>query len=220
MDLRAIERRLAAAAQGLRLVLAPGDDSSAYVRWLESRGQGRQANLVLAAAPIELGVVLRESLFAQVEAAVLTSATLSTRKRFDFLRGRLGLEPDVVAHDDPPLEVTERIILSPFDFATQTLLGVPTDLPAAEGPEVEFHEATAGVVRGFAEVSGGGIFVLFTSHSALRRVAEVLRHGGAEAHWPLFVQGEGDRSRLLGRFSSPCSRSRTPGIPSRLTSRS
>ncbi|MSR19426.1 MAG: helicase [Gemmatimonadetes bacterium] len=200
LDLRAIERRLAAAAQGLRLVLAPGDDSSAYVRWLESRGQGRQANLVLAAAPIELGVVLRESLFAQVEAAVLTSATLSTRKGFDFLRGRLGLDPEVVAHSDPPFEVTERIILSPFDFASQTMLGVPTDLPAAEGAETDFHEATAGVVRGFAEVTGGGIFALFTSHSALRRVADLLRRAGAEANWPLFVQGEGDRSRLLARF--------------------
>jgi ATP-dependent DNA helicase DinG len=200
LDLRSIERRLAAAAVGLRLVLAPGEEGAAYVRWLESRGQGRQANLVLAAAPIELGTMLRESLFEQVEAAVLTSATLATQKRFDFLRGRLGLTRELVEQGDEPLEVTERMVLSPFAFASQTLLGVPTDLPAAEGRDAEFHAATAEVVRGLADVSGGGIFVLFTSHAALRRTAELLRQRGAERSWPLYVQGEGDRSRLLRGF--------------------
>ncbi|MEQ1856489.1 MAG: helicase C-terminal domain-containing protein [Longimicrobiales bacterium] len=201
LDLRAIERRLAASAHALRLVLAPGDEAAAYVRWLDARGQGRQTNLALAAAPIELGTVLRESLFTQVEAAVLTSATLATRQRFDFLRGRLGLEPDRPEQVDEPLEVTERIVLSPFDFTTQALLGVPTDLPPPEGSELEFAEGTARVVRDFAEVSGGGIFVLFTSHGALRRVAELLRRAGpAAVPWPLYVQGEGDRSRLLESF--------------------
>jgi len=200
LDLRAIERRLAAAAQALRLVLAPGEDASAYVRWMEARGQGRQANLALAAAPIELGTVLRESLFNQVDAAVLTSATLATRKGFDFLRGRLGLESGRPEEVDDPLEITERIVLSPFDFTTQALLGVPTDLPAAEGREVEFHDATAAVVRDFADISGGGIFVLFTSYTALRRVAELLRREGPSLPWPLYVQGEGDRSRLLEGF--------------------
>jgi len=200
LDLRAIERRLAASAQGLRLVLAPGEDSAAYVRWMEAKGQGRQANLSLAAAPIELGAVLRESLFGQVEAAVLTSATLATRKRFDFLRGRLGLEADRSEQVDEPLEVTERIVLYPFDFTTQSLLGVPTDLPPAEGREVEFHDATAAVVRDFAEITGGGIFALFTSHTALRRVAELLRREGPGLPWPLYVQGDGDRSRLLEGF--------------------
>jgi ATP-dependent DNA helicase DinG len=200
LDLRSIERRLASAVHALRLVLAPGEDAAAWVRWLDVRGRGRQANLVLAAAPIELAGVLRDSLFTRVESAVLTSATLSTRRRFDFLRGRLGLDAERLGEAEDPVEVTERILLSPFDFAAQTLLGVPTDLPPAEGAEPSFHEATAKVVRELAEVSGGGIFVLFTSHGALRRVAEILRADGAERRWPLYVHGEGDRSRLLEGF--------------------
>jgi ATP-dependent DNA helicase DinG len=200
LDLRSIERRLASAVHALRLVLAPGEDAAAWVRWLDHRGRGRQANLVLAAAPIELGGVLRESLFTRVESAVLTSATLSTRKRFDFLRGRLGLHAEAMRDAEQEVEITERILLSPFDFATQTLLGVPTDLPAAEAGEPAFHDATADVVQGLAEVSGGGIFVLFTSHSALRRVAELMRAAGADRRWPLYVHGEDDRSRLLERF--------------------
>ena len=147
LDLRSIERRLAAAVHGVRLVLAPGEEADAYVRWLERRGRDRRANLVLAAAPIELGAVLRESLFTRVEAAVLTSATLATNRRFDFLRSRLGLEAAEIAILEEEVEVEERIVMSPFDFTTQTMLGVPTDLPPLEHGEA-FDGATAGIVAG------------------------------------------------------------------------
>jgi len=200
LDLRSVERRIAAASHGLRLVLAPGDEASAYVRWLDSRGRGRQANLVLGAAPISLGDMLRESLFARAESVVLTSATLSTQKRFDFLRSRLGLAQTALDGGDEQLEVTERIIMSPFDFESNTMLCVPTDLPAPERGDPGFQEATARVVIDLAEMSGGGIFVLFTSHRALRTVAGLLREAGVEGRWPLYVQGEGDRFRILEGF--------------------
>lgn len=200
LDLRSIERRLAAAAHGLRLVLAPGEDSSSFVRWLETRGRGKRANLVLAAAPIELGALLRESLFTKTDSAVLTSATLTTKRSFDFLRGRLGLGQAELDSADEDLEVKERIVVSPFDFSTQTMIGVPTDLPGSEGSDDAFHRATADVVSDFAAISDGGLFVLFTAHSALRTVAEALRGKGTDTRWPLFVQGEDDRHRLLARF--------------------
>ncbi|OGU34251.1 MAG: hypothetical protein A3K13_09510, partial [Gemmatimonadetes bacterium RIFCSPLOWO2_12_FULL_68_9] len=88
LDLKSVERRLGAISAGVRLVLAPGEEASAYVRWLEVRGKGRRMNLALAAAPIELGQLLRESLFSKAETTVLTSATLATRNSFDFLRER------------------------------------------------------------------------------------------------------------------------------------
>ena len=201
LDLRSIERRLAAAGQGLRLVLAPGDDEvGSFVRWMEARGRGKRSNLVMAAAPIELGGLLRESLFTQAETTVLTSATLTTRKSFDFLRGRLGISAPELDLDENEVEVRERIMLSPFDFASQTMLGIPTDLPGAHGGDAAFQEATSDVVSAFAEVTDGGLFVLFTSYGALRRVAQSLRERGVDTSWPLFVQGEEDRHRLLDRF--------------------
>jgi ATP-dependent DNA helicase DinG len=144
--------------------------------------------------------VLRESLFRKVETTVLTSATLATRHGFDFLRERLGLGASALTGMDDPLQVEERIVASPFDYATQTLLAVPTDLPAAEAGGDVFQEATARVVSEMARLSDGGLFVLFTSHGALRRVAELLRASGLDARWPLFVHGEGDRHRLLHGF--------------------
>jgi ATP-dependent DNA helicase DinG len=189
LDLRGVERRVAAQAAGIRLVLTPGDQVDAYVRWIESRGVGKRANLVLAAAPIELGAVLRESLFTRADATVLTSATLATRRSFAFLRERLGLAPDDLEPLEDPVPLEERIVASPFDFRSQTLLAVPTDLPPAEGGVAGFQEATAEVTLDVAGLADGGIFVLFTSHAALRRVAELLRAAGAEARWPMFVLG-------------------------------
>jgi ATP-dependent DNA helicase DinG len=200
LDLRSVERRLAGFVEALRLVLAPGEDADLWVRWLESRGGARGGNLVLGAAPIEVGPLLRESLFARARTAVLTSATLSTRGSFEFLKSRIGLAADEGDRGGEALEVSERIISSPFDFSAQTLVGVPTDLPPAEQGDPDFHDATARVVCELSEASGGGVFVLFTSHAALRHVAQVLRELGAEARWPLFVQGEGHRSRLLESF--------------------
>jgi ATP-dependent DNA helicase DinG len=206
LDVRGVERRLAAATLAVRLVLAPGDEERAsWVRWLEARGRGARANLALAAAPIDLGAVLRDSLFGRHEAVVLSSATLATRGRFDFLRGRLGIDPAGLELMERAPEVEEEVLPSPFDFASQTLLAVPTDLTEPDGgPEAfaRLQQETARVVLATAALTGGGLFVLFTSHRALRRVAELLRAGGAQARWPLFVQGEEDRHRLLARFTA------------------
>ena len=247
LDLQSLERRMEAAERGLLLVLDPRSDGPAFVRWIEGSGRrpssgrthpGRMhpgRNIRLAAAPVEPGPLLREALFARVETAILTSATLSAGAGdFRFVRGRLGLDerPAITASKrrserDPelafadsgdllqirpsefpgdglgalPLSVTESLLASPFDFATQTRLCVPTDLPGHDAGSA-FQDATARIVSDLARITGGGIFVLFTSHRALRTVAERLRAGGSEGRWPLFVHGEAPRSRLLDGFVS------------------
>ncbi|MSR23361.1 MAG: hypothetical protein EXR92_07455 [Gemmatimonadetes bacterium] len=97
-------------------------------------------------------------------------------------------------------EVTETLLPSPFEYQTQTLFCVPTDQPGPASGK-EFQEATSRVVRDFAEITGGGIFALFTSHRALRAVARHLRDEGADRRWPLMVHGEAPRSRLLDDFT-------------------
>ena len=200
LDLRAITRRLAAARHGLGLVFTPGEKASRYVRWLELRGRGRRSNLVMSAAPIDLGDLLVESLFSRVETTILTSATLATRKNFSFLRKRIGLHKEQLDRYNLDCEVNDHIILSPFNFKDQTILAVPTDLPAAEEGSGEFYKAIAEVTEQVATLSDGGLFVLFTSYAALIHVGELLRLIGADSRWPLFIQGEDDRHRLLQRF--------------------
>ena len=200
LDLRAITRRLAAARHGLGLVFTPGEKAGRYVRWLELRGRGKRSNLVMAAAPIDLGDLLVESLFSRVETTILTSATLATRKNFSFLRKRIGLHKEQLDRYNLDCDVNDHIILSPFNFQDQTILAVPTDLPAAEEGSGEFYKAIAEVTEQVATLSDGGLFVLFTSYAALIQVGELLRLIGADSRWPLFIQGEDDRHRLLQRF--------------------
>jgi ATP-dependent DNA helicase DinG len=200
LDLRGAERRLLASEASLRLVLLPGDRELDLVRWIERRGAGRHRNVVLAAAPIELGPALRETIFSKLRTVTLTSATLSTKRGFDFVRGRLGLDPNGMEQLERPIEVVERVVESPFDFARQALLVVPTDLPDPAAGADDFQRATARVVEELVRATDGGVFALFTSYRALRRVAEELRAAGLDREWPLFVHGERPRRALLADF--------------------
>jgi ATP-dependent DNA helicase DinG len=74
-------------------------------------------------------------------------------------------------------------------------------MPAPDGDEgPQLDAAIAAVTEDMARLTDGGIFVLFTSYRSLRAVAAALRGRGAEGRWPLFVQGEASRARLLDRF--------------------
>ena len=191
-ELRGVVRRLDQVAAGLTAALRPPAGGPAAVRWLERRGK-KVANVSLAAVPLDLAPVLKENLFDRVETVVLTSATLAAGGEFTFLEERLGL-------DLPPSRVKVREIhASPFDFPAQCLFGIPTDVPEPRDDEPGHDAAVARVLVELAHASDGGMFVLFTSHSALQRAAAAVREslGG---RWPLFVQGEGQRDQLLRRF--------------------
>ena len=194
-ELRGVVRRLDTAAEGLKATLQPvgyRPSTSPAVRWMERRGR-RTPNLTLAAVPLDMAPILKESLFDRVETVVLTSATLAAGGEFTFLEERLGLSL-------PPSRVTVREVLpSPFDFGAQCVFGIPTDIPEPRDDESGHGAAVARVLLELAHASDGGIFALFTSHGALRRTADVIR-GQIGARWPLLVQGEGQRDQLLRRF--------------------
>ena len=155
LDLRGSRTRLENIDRALRSCLLPGDsDGPVLVRWLEVRRSGvrRIANLVFAAAPVELGPTLAAHLFGNTETAILTSATLAANNDFGHARGRLGLgggaaSPESLADSDSTdLRVAETVVDSPFDHATQSLLAVPTDLPSARNrtAAAAHHQAAAG----------------------------------------------------------------------------
>ncbi len=71
-------------------------------------------------------------------------------------------------------------------------------------PEPASRDYTRAVVeaaRPLLEASGGRAFLLFTSHRALREAAALLRsEGDSLASFPLLVQGDEPRDKLLERF--------------------
>ena len=192
-ELRGVVRRLDSAAEALKAALQPAPTASkGSVRWLERRGR-RTPNLTLAAVPLDLAPVLKDALFDRVETAILTSATLATGGEFTFIEERLGLAL-------PPSRVTIREILpSPFDFPSQCVFGIPTDVPEPRDDEAGHDASVARILVELAHASDGGIFALFTSHGALRRTADAVR-GRLGGRWPLLVQGDGQRDQLLRRF--------------------
>jgi ATP-dependent DNA helicase DinG len=194
IEMQGVQARLAEAAGGLRIALQPGGETLRLVRWLEKRGaSAREPNVAVRAAPVELAPALRESLFERVDSVVLTSATLTTRDGFGFVRTRLGLGAG--------LRVAESTHPSPFDFETQTAVAVVTDTPTpAAEHDARLDAATAAATEDLARLTDGGLFVLFTSYRAMRGVAAELRRRGADGRWPLFIQGESPRARLLDRF--------------------
>ena len=119
---------------------------------------------------------------------VFTSATLSVGEDFAHFTSRLGLD-----------DAETLAIASPFDFETQALLYLPTGLPDPAAPA--HTGAVVDVAVPLIEASAGGAFVLFTSHRALQRAAQLMRERWTElGEFPLLVQGEAPREQLLRTF--------------------
>lgn len=191
-ELRGVIRRLESATDGLNRTLRPSPGGVPTVRWIERAGaKGQQ--VALAAVPLDLAPVLRELLFDRVTTVALTSATLAAGGEFDFLESRIGLS---IA----PSPVTVREILpSPFNYLEQCLFGIPNDVPDPREDQAGHDACVVRAITELAWASDGGMFVLFTSHAALRRAATELR-SGLPPRWPILVQGEQSRDQLLRRF--------------------
>lgn len=191
-ECRGVLRRLAVLSDGLNATLRPGTGRPPEVRWMERTGFKGQT-IQLAAVPLDMAPLLRELLFDRLETVALTSATLAAGGEFSFLASRIGL-----AGEDSPVTVQE-VFPSPFDYGAHCLLGVPDDIPDPRENEAAHDAAVAQVVSDLAWASDGGLFVLFTSHAALRRAAVTLRSTLGD-RFPLLVQGEAQRDHLVRRF--------------------
>ena len=168
------------AAQAARLAHLTDGFARDAVHWYELSPHG----FAFHATPLDLAPPLRE-LRAQSQAAwIHTSATLAVGGRFDHFARQLGL-------DDP---VTLRLD-SPFDYTRQALAYLPPRLP--DPSAADYVERVVDAAVPVLEASRGRAFLLFTSHRALRRAAELLP---SRVPFPLFVQGTAPRNRLLEAF--------------------
>jgi ATP-dependent DNA helicase DinG len=197
-EMRSVTKRLQTAGDGLRRALTPAPDDDS-VRWIEVRG--RERSVAVSCVPLDLAPILREDLFRRLDSTIVTSATLTASRgnvaadarRFEFLAARLGL-------DDPELRPTTAVFPSPFAYATQSLLAIPSDIPAPNVDADGHRSAVTRIVLDVAEAADGGLFVLFTSHREVRQLANELRARGIERRWPLLVHGDESRDALLARF--------------------
>jgi ATP-dependent DNA helicase DinG len=153
-----------------------------YVYWLERRGRG----MFLRASPIDVSTLLQEKLFDKLETVVLTSATLSTNGKFNFIKDRLGLEGGKTATMLAP---------SSFDYQKQAIIYLPKAMPEPRAPE--FSQMAAGEIIKLLNVTSGRAFVLSTSLSSMNTLYELV---SMRVNFPCFVQGQMSKAGILDRF--------------------
>ncbi|MEK6406349.1 MAG: ATP-dependent DNA helicase [Acidobacteriota bacterium] len=155
-------------------------DQPDFVYWCEKRGRG----VFINATPIDVSGILEENLFAKLQTAVLTSATMTAGAAFDFIRGRLGIR-----------QARELIVESHFDFKKQAVLYLPRGMPDPRSRD--FLDASVDEIVRILEATRGRAFVLFTSLASMRETHERVRD---LIDYPTFIQGQGSKTGLLDRF--------------------
>lgn len=169
-------------ARSLERIVGSGENDGA--RTVESSSRA----FSLALLPFDIAERFSGLVQARPAAWVFTSATLSIGGDFSHFASRLGLQ-----------DAATQQIDSPFDYETQALLYLPEGMPEPTNPA--YVPAVIEATLPLLEASGGGAFLLFTSHRALAQGAQQLRarwDGAADV--PLLVQGEAPRERLLREF--------------------
>jgi len=218
-ELTRVHRLMGGQAKQCSEFSQPSDGPEPLVRWFEAaRNRKGPPTAALIAAPLEVGPVLRRTVFDPLHATVITSATLAVRQTFDHFRGRVGLvlpkapanpnREDIelddilgdLAEPDAPLAgdtVHTAVFPSPFDYPRQSLLGLPRDLPPPDAPE--WASVIARATTAAIHVARGGTFVLCTSFAMVDRLHAHAREKLGD-RLVLLKQGEMGRTRLLHRF--------------------
>ena len=167
-------------------------DLDGYVYWLEINEKKKFSRVVLQGVPINAAEELQEQVFSKIGRVVLTSATLTTHKSFDFIRGRIGFDAQ-----------EQSILGSPFDYANQALLYVSADLPEPSETMEKYASAMAKRCGELVEISEGRTFILFTSYALMDQVYDRLQH--LSSKFSFLKQGEIPTGQMIQRFKKTSS---------------
>jgi ATP-dependent DNA helicase DinG len=166
----------------------------ANVYWVEAE-EGGSRRTSLRSAPVNVGPDVKRHLFDEFDSVIMTSATLSCdgedeKEGFAFFAGRIGLE-----------EFKAVKLGSPFDYQRQVTMYIEADLP--EPNLRDFTASAAEAIKKYLLMTDGRAFVLFTSYSMLKDMAEELTDWLAQNKMELLRQDAGIyRSQLLEQFKT------------------
>lgn len=167
------------------------DDPEGTVKWVDVMNRERGMTVRLKISPVSIGESMREKVYNVFKTVVLTSATLSVGRSFDFMRERVGL-------GFSGMGVSEKLLESPFDFESQAFIGIPTDMPSPA--EERFAEEICKLVAASLVISDGRAFVLFTSYKLLNKLHDAVKGNRLLSSYRIMKQGDEPRHALLNRF--------------------
>lgn len=157
-------------------------DYAPHARWITYKPLGNETEITLSSSPVLAADALRDFLWNECFAAVLTSATLTALGTFDFLKMRSGLHENTVY----------KCIPSPFDFQNKANLRIPME--GFDPSDNDGH--TQAIVELLPELieEGKGALVLFSS----RRQMQMVQQGLDESmQFNLLSQDEHSKQELI-----------------------
>lgn len=155
-------------------------NDGSLIRWVERFKQ----SFILHATPYDIAEKFRLLIEKNKSSYIFTSATLTMAASFDCFSAPLGLHK------------AETLLLpSPFDYQQQAILYLPRGLP--DPKHHLYYDALIAKALPIINACGGRCFFLFTSHRALKLVAQNLAN---QLNYPILVQGDEAKPILLARF--------------------
>ncbi len=155
------------------------------VLWVEAFS----SSLQLHRTPLSIAPIFNKQREDSSRAWIFTSATLAVKNDFSHYTEQMGL-------------VDEKAVSwpSPFNYAEQGLLYIPTGMP--EPRAMDYTDAVINAALPVIIASAGRAFLLCTTLRAVKYSAQRLREEFEQRKLPftLFVQGESGRTELLEQF--------------------
>lgn len=188
--LSAFDRRTDEIHDALSFIRDPTDMD--YVYWGEQRGKG----IFLNASPITVSDQLPQNLFKKLKGFVLTSATMTTNKSFDYICSQLGISHDI-----------ELILDPPFEYKDQAVIYLPQDIPFPQ--HEDFIDKICPQIVEILLGTKGRALILFTSFRNLQKVHQYLHNQmpthGTNRKFQLLKQGDMSSLHLIESFRADVS---------------
>ena len=200
-EVSSVRRKIATLNETLTTWLKQDDPN--WVYWLEKQQFRGRSRVEIMAAPIDVGPVLREQLFAKTPTVIMTSATISvkgiqnriptqaeTEKAFTFFRSRIGLT-----------QVNSLQLGSPFDYRRQLTLVLVKNMPVPNDYDENYVRVFQNQLEEYIQETDGGAFVLFTNYTLLRKMTAAFLPWLAERNMPFYSQSDKlPRSKMVEKF--------------------
>ncbi len=156
------------------------ENDNVYVRYLQRFG----SSVEIKAAPLSVGPYLKDYVYDNFASVVMTSATLTVGKRFNFFASRCGtllVDKEKIGY---------RLFHSSFNYEKQVKFFVPKGINYKEDRETHLAKSTEFLKKAIV-ASGGGALVLCSSHDQVGELYQGLSKTLSENNIWLLRQQKG-----------------------------
>jgi len=150
-----------------------------FVYWLE---KSKQKN-----APLDVSELLNEYIWDKINTGILTSATLTVNKSFDYNKSRLGLKNS-----------SDVLVSSPFDYSKQVDIYIPVDILPPNNKN--FLNSIIDDLGDLLIKYDGSTMVLFTSYYMLNYCLNKLENKLNQHGINVLAQGRYSRYYIVDKF--------------------